>query len=139
MPRISTAAHSSQSARPGPGPGLLLSVLSGMLERPAGGGELREASHGPTGLDLDQDVLEVVLGVQTEQQAVVDERVGDRETLAATDRACEQKVAPAHGKRPDSAFHAPVVDLETPVLEASTQENLLAQCVGGRRLQRRLG
>ena len=52
-----------------------MSVLAGVLDCPAGRRELDESRERPARCDFDQDVLEVTPGVETEQQAVVDERV----------------------------------------------------------------
>lgn len=60
-----------------------MSVLAGVLDRPAGGRELDESRERPARCDLHQDVLEVSPGVETEQQAVVDRRVCDSEPLAS--------------------------------------------------------
>jgi hypothetical protein len=70
-----------------------MSVLAGVLDRPAGRRELDESAERPACRDLDQDVFEIAPRIETEQQAVVDERVRDSETFTSTRRAREQKVA----------------------------------------------
>src|SRR5690606_309753 len=53
-------------------PSLRDALLSGMLGGPALRDELGEAAQGPAGLELADDVHEVGVGVDSEQQTVVD-------------------------------------------------------------------
>jgi len=119
-------------------PSALFAVLSAMIEGPPRGREFAEPRQGPACLDLDEDVLDIVLRIDAQQQAVVDEGVRDRETFAAAHGTGEEKVSAADGERPDSALDAAVVNLETAVFEAASQVDVLTQRVGRRRPQRRL-
>ena len=118
---------------------LLGSILSGLLGEPTRGGELTEAFQRPAGLDSIDDIDEVGVGVDAEDDAIVYERECSGEPLATTDGTGEEKVAPGDREGPDSSFAAPVVYLESPVLEAVTEVRSLVDGVGGRSSQRGLG
>jgi hypothetical protein len=74
----------------------------------------------PTGLELVDNVDQVRVGVDAKDKAVVDEGEGD-------------------GEGPDSALGPTVIDLESPVIEAVSEELPLVDGVGGRTSQGRLG
>src|SRR5215831_13016840 len=116
----------------------LFAVLAGVLERPASRGELGESCERPASLELHEDILDVQLRIKPEQEAVIDECVCHSQSLAAAHGAGEKKVAATYGKRSNAALDAPVVDLESPVLEAATQEVVLTERVGRCSSQRRL-
>ena len=61
-------------------------LLEGLLRGPAPGGELGEAGHGPTTLELADDVDEVVLGIDPQEQRVVDQRRSPRRNRAHAGR-----------------------------------------------------
>jgi hypothetical protein len=95
-------------------------VVVGLIGHPTLRHELEETSQGPASLELANDVDEVDAGVDAEQQAVVDEREGDGEPLAAADRAGEQEVAARYGEGSNAAFDA--IAIEAAVLEATPKE-----------------
>ncbi len=119
--------------------GLGFLLLGEMLGHPSMGGELGEASHGPSGGELGEDVLEVGLGIQAEEDAIVDEGIGDGEALSSAPRAGEEKAASPDGKGADASLGAPVVDLEAAVVEGSPDEVPLILRVLGGLAERRFG
>src|SRR5690606_12808466 len=140
MSMLSTPASAEGGV---PAPGLLGSVLSGLLARPAPREELGEPTERPASLELRDHVDQVAIGIGAEDRAVIDERVGDREAFAAADRAGEEVVSTADGEVADSAFDATVVDLEPAVVEATTEKLPLVfrvgRCAPQRGLRQKLG
>ena len=102
-------------------------------------GEFGEAPHGPSAGELGENVLEVGLGVHAEQDAVVDEGVGDGEALPTAPRAGEEKAASSDGERADASLGTSVVDLEAAVVEGPADEEPLILRVLGGLVERRLG
>jgi hypothetical protein len=68
-------------------------LLSGLVGSPAGGGELGHARQGVAALKLVDGVLQVAPGIDAENEAVVDQRVGRSEAFTAAHGAGEDKIA----------------------------------------------
>ena len=68
-------------------------LLSGLVRGPACGGELGHARQGVAALKLVDGVLQVAPGIDTEDEAVVDQGVGHREAFTATHGAGEENVS----------------------------------------------
>src|SRR4051812_20887283 len=92
-------------------PSLLGAVLGGLLGGPVLRNELRETAQRPAALELVDDIDEVALRLDAEGKAVVDQGERDRQPLAATYGAGEEKAAARDGKQADPALDTPVVDL----------------------------
>ena len=113
---------------------LFTALVGGLLSRPLGGpavrDEVAEQLQGPTGFELADHVNQVLVGVQPQQQAAVDESESSRQALSAARRAGEEEVPASDGERPNSPLDAPAVDLEAPVGEAASEEFALIDRVG---------
>ena len=92
------------------------------LARPAVRDELCDTSHRPAVLELVEDVDEVISCRDAEQATGLHERVGVGKALSGVDGAREEKVAPAQSGLADRALDFAVVDLESPVAEAASDE-----------------
>ena len=68
-------------------------LLSGLVRGPACGGELGHARQGVAALKLVDGVLQVAPGIDAENEAVVDQRVGRSEAFTAAHGAGEEKIA----------------------------------------------
>ncbi|MEY4548940.1 MAG: hypothetical protein RL685_5135 [Pseudomonadota bacterium] len=118
---------------------LFEALLSGLVGgSPVPGNELGQATHRPARVELADDIEQVLVGVDAEQGAVVDEGVGGGEPLAAACGAGEEVVVATDGEVADPSLDATVVDLEAPVLEAAPKEHTLVDRVGGSAAQRGL-
>src|SRR5450759_825264 len=118
---------------------LLGTLLSGLVRSPAGGGELGHARQGVAALKLVDGVLEVAPGIDAEDEAVVDQGVGHRETFTAAHGAGEEKVSAPDSVVADSSFGPAVVDLECTVAEAAAEKDSMVDGVGCGPAQRGLG
>ena len=68
-------------------------LLSGLVRSPAGGGELGHARQGVAALQFVDGVLEVASGIDAEDEAVVDQGVGDSEAFTSAHGSREEKIA----------------------------------------------
>jgi hypothetical protein len=104
------------------------------MRGPALRDELGKSPEAPAGFELADNVDEVLVRIDTEEQAVVDERESGCQPRASADRTGEKKPPSRNGKQPEPAFDPPVVDLERPssqprhssilvVLSASDRKN----------------
>src|SRR5690606_41253529 len=105
-------------------------LVSGPMGRPAARDEVAEQLQGPAGFELANHVDQVLVGVESEQQAAVDESESSRQALSAASGASEEEVSSSDGKGPNSPLDAPAVDLEASVGEAASKEFALIDRVG---------
>jgi hypothetical protein len=122
---------------------LFAALVGGLVRRPLRGpaarDEIAEQLLGPAGFELADHVDQVLVGVEAEQQAAVDEGEGRGEALTTASRPGEEEVATRHSKGTDSPLDAPAVDLEAPVGEAAPEECALVDRVGRGAPERGLG
>src|SRR5688572_19480751 len=120
------AANACEAAASG---GLLGTLLSSMLERPACGHQLGEAAQGPARFQLTDDVEQVNVRVDAENKAAIDKGEDGREPLASASGAGEEEVPAGHGVRANAALGAAVIDLEAPIRKAAAEEGPLVDGV----------
>lgn len=102
----------------------LLSSLIGLreqttLERPAVGDELGDAAHGPSSVEIGEDVDEVVACGKAQQSTGLHESVGSSESFGGFGGACEEIVFAADAGLAQDALGVSVVDLEAAIRKAA--------------------
>src|SRR5690606_23057702 len=115
----------------------LVSERDAALRGPACRGELGDAPKAKAGLELLEDVDEIVAYGDPGALGRLHERVRVREARCAFVRAREEKVLPAERDATDLALDPPVVDLESAIAEAATEVRALAGRVSQRLAERR--
>ena len=119
--------------------GLLCAFLSGFFSSPATGGQFAETGHRPLGLTLRDDVEQVVVGIDVQDCAVLNQRVHSGQALATKLRSGEKEIVPANSEVANSPLNAAVVNLEPPVFKATSKEGALRKCVRRRTVQNAFG
>ena len=102
---------------------LALQLLGGLLDErrleqpelcPAVRDELADAPHGPSGLELADDVGEVLARVDTEAATRLNQAVGGGEARAGVSGAGKEEVSPPHAGFAEGALDEPVSPLCVP-------------------------
>jgi hypothetical protein len=138
--------HAGGSAADWKAMSLLTQLLGGLISQregsvqhgPAIWDELSDAAHGPSGLELGDKVEQVDAEVNPGVSAGLHERVGSGEALCGGGGTREQVVIAADAWFADGALGVAVVDLESPVGEATSNEGALLSGVAKRAGERGL-